>query len=637
MRDKDIRRLGRKLYVQHGGLRGYKPRMRLHTREFGLDTEYYVDREGKNKLLTWQLSHICDNPGSFNHVGYQAGGLWDSIYEESCKMLKARGHNLTDVTLMVYYVYFSTAEGQWLELDDRTMLEVFGSHQVNQRRQITKRRSVYLFDLSTFFPLKSLKEAAATFGLSKLDYDVSKLSPENLKDPDFMRYARNDAYITAEMGRRFREMTYKQEGIDILLTRTPGSYASAMFRSRFLNSDKPIRQDWTLLRRKALRAAVGGRKESFYRGSKPLVFEYDGLGMYPAIIQQMGILPLPEHWRTTNNLTEWLGAKGGFGRILFEYPESCNRPDFKPDLPVECGERMVYPLRGCSHCTTWEARNAIAKGAKVYLTRGFFYNEGVTWLAEFEKELVAKRMAAKGTALEAFYKLLSVAIVGKTCQKNEDYNVNDLLKYAGDIPADIFKGVVNLPVKKDLKLGTLFMPEWFCLILGAARANVAKAADRTNALQIATDAVMTEKFMGESFEVDGISYRLERAGDYVAYRAGLYRVGEFCRYHGASREVADLILTNFTDGPDIEYETRRIATIRQWLHNGIPYGKSVRQKRHVKLGFDGKRILINTGETLPLTSALDVVNRNVTDYVFYEHFDEEAEKRNKLRKERSNV
>ena len=622
MKEKDIRRLGKALYTQHGGWRGYIPKQRLHAAEFGLDTEYYIGADGENKLLTWQLS-LNDE---LNYLA-TSDMDWQHVYDQTKVMLQTQETKLKDITLIVLYCFFSTAEGQWLALDDKTQLQVLGSHQVNMVRKVARRRNIYLFDLSTFFPSKSLREVAETFGLKKLDYDVTNLSPSNLKDPDFMIYAKQDAWLVGEIGRRFRQMMLEAEGIDILLTRTPGSFASAMFRSRFIKDR--LCQDWTLLRRHALRACHGGRKEAFYRGSKPLVFEYDGKSMYANIAQLMKVLPLPQHWQTTPDLATWLSARGGFGTVYFTYPDSCNRTDFKPDLPVECGDRLIFPLSGVSRCTTWEVKNAIAKGAHVTLDRGFYYNKGVTWLAEFEAEMIAKREAARGTALDPFYKLLSVAVIGKMCQKQEDYNLNDLVKYATDrgLPAHVFKGVVNLPIEKELKIGTLFQPEWYVLVLGAARANVAKAADITGALQIATDGVITTVYKGESFDVDGITYRLEAAGDYVAYRAGLYRLGKSARYHGASRDVAELILKDFQEVPSWTYETKRIATIKQYLQSGISYGKTVTQKRTVKLGFDGKRILLSSGETLPIQSSGEVIGLPATEGSLVEYI----ETKNKLR------
>lgn len=594
----DVERLGAELYK--GQIRPYKSRQRQHVAELGLDTECYYKKK-EPVLLSWQLS-LDDKMQSFNTDNLD----WQKLYDQSLALLKKQGAKLKDTTLIVHYVYFSTAEGQWLELDDNTHLQQFGAHQVNIRHMMSSRRKMLLFDLSTFFHGKSLGEVAKAFGLEKQVYNVKNLTPANLKDADFIRYAMNDAYIVGEIGRRLRKMLLDSEGIDILLCPTPGAASSAAFRSKHVK--EPIKQDWSLLRRQSLKAH-GPRKEAFYRGKRDMIFEYDARAMYPNIIRTMGKMPLKDNWRLTTDLDTWVNAKGGIGYVHFKYPESCNTPGFIPVLPVLGKDRLLFPLEGYSHCEVGEAKLALEQGCHIHLFKGFYFNDGTASLADYETDLICKRDANKGTALEPVYKALANSITGKLMQHVEDYDINDLIKHSKEtgIPTSIMKQVINLPVKKKLKTGSLFMPEWYYLIVGRARANVARAAIKTNALRIATDCVATTEYQGTEFAINGIEYVLKAAAEDVSYRASLYRTGDNLRYHGASKEVAGKILDEYLPTtPSIEYVTNRITTIKESLNNGTRYGQPYTMKRTVSLKFDSKRFLLPDGTTLPLGSVQDI-------------------------------
>jgi len=603
-----VQELGIGLFQQ--SLEPYRRKPRSKVVIFGLDTEYrYVSKEtatgnqtaGSKELVCWQLSlnaeHISVYPGELS---------WETLYDRARELLKAAGHKLTEVNSIYFAVFFAQAECQWLDWLAGN-IELYGSGRMNLRYAMpNKRHTLYIYDVSNFFVGQSLKMAAPAFGLSKLDYDVSDLQPDSLNDAAFVEYARNDAYIVGEILRQLRQRELDNTGIDILNTRTPAGTAAADFRHRFI--DAKYGQRNCHLRRRNLWASWGGRKECFFRGTKPTVYEYDAAGCYPSAAFNLHILPLEDDWQYTVNLKRWLSAKGGFGSVRFQFPADCQYPCLPVAVKHESSYRVYFPSDGVSDCTTWEAEAAIEMGAKVWLRQGYYYNSGQSWLSEYLKLLIDERKETGDSVLKTLLKLKSNSIIGKLTQKRLNYDVNELVKYAkdNDLPLEWVANMRGLetdgglPIKKKLSVGNLFYPEWNTLILGKARAIMAKAIHKTEALQVMTDAVVTEKDLGECFEIEGMRFERKYSGDYLAYRAGLYRIAGEYRYSGADRgtSVVKHALDKFMDVPEWTYTTKRFVTARQAIH-GDELGREYEQERTVSLAYDDKRFLLPDGSTRP--------------------------------------
>jgi len=198
------------------------------------------------------------------------------------------------------------------------------------------------------------------------------------------------------------------------------------------------------------------------------------------------------------------------------------------------------------------------------------------------------------------------SIIGKMTQKQSHYDTNDLIRFAKEVelPVEILANTLGLEadVKKKLSTGTLFYPEWYCLILGMARAIMAKAIIKTAALQVATDAVFTETDFGDTFDIEGIPFVKQAAGDYVAYRAGLYRHGSDYRYHGGDRKIGKEALAMFLPSTSVlKYEADRIVSLRQALH-GQTLGSQYKVARSLSLEWDHKRRLTTDGYSTPYPS-----------------------------------
>ncbi|MEO0249150.1 MAG: hypothetical protein ABIN58_06320, partial [candidate division WOR-3 bacterium] len=433
-------------------------------------------------------------------------------------------------------------------------------------------------------------------------------------------------------------------GIDILLTRTPAGTAAADFRARYVESrvvryrrikrySKRLRQivernvpvyatvskPLCRQRRYAMRALHGGRRECFYRGELPNVYEYDAKSAYPSSCVSIGLLPLGCDIRRLpgkpSDLEVWLTAVGGWGKIHFRFPPGTRYPC----LPVDTPKGIIYPLSGTSWCTNYEARVASEMGAEIRIEDGYYYNTGVPWMARYQERLLALRRSTTDPILSAIYKRLANSIVGKLSQHRGGYDIGDLLRASREsgIPVEIIQQVANLPrqlgVRKSYQMGSLFMPEWYVLIVGWYRANISSLIPKVEAVQVATDAVFTERYMGDKFVHNGITYELVSSGPYVGYRSGLYRVADNVRHHGCSSDAGKMVLDKFLAGvPWVEYKANHITTLKESVRHGGRMGEMVIIPRRVCLYFDGKRKLeSDTGWSTPLNTAAEFMELKI--------------------------
>lgn len=593
---------------------------------FGLDTEW-VHENGSNKLLCWQLSL------SEAHTEIYTEPLtWDNLYSRSVDMAQSAGIKIRDISTFVYGVFWATAEAQWLlrpddvPFDGKLKIGRISSHQAHVRYWPRARRSMYLYDISVWTSSGGLKSLARTFGLEKGIFDTTNLHRDAIHDPAFIEYARHDAYIVGEILRRLRDKVIKVSHVDVLRTRTPAGTAASDFRRRYIEQRiikyrtvkvfskrkrrivsrqvpvyATVKQTNCAARRHAMYASHGGRRECFYRGELPIVYEYDAKSAYPSSAIRLEVLPLREHLhRYRGRMDEWVNARGAWGMVSFEFPADVNYPC----LPVDTEEGIVYPRRGISWCTNFEVRVAISMGAKVDVWDGWYYNEGVSWMSDYQSELVRLRRETDDETLNAIYKLMGNSLIGKLAQHRMGYDLGDILiaSRRHNIPTCIMDemiGLEELGVRTTYNMGSVFMPEWYCLILGWFRANISSLlATVGDVVQVATDAIFVTSYLGESFDHDGITYELVDSGTYVGYRSGLYRVNESMRYHGCRSQVAESILNRYIAGiPWVEYQDTRIRTLRQAMQGLGVYGQEYTLSRRVSLMFDGKRVMVSGGDT----------------------------------------
>lgn len=588
-----VEKLGSALWRQ--SLRPYTARARKHEAVFGLDSEFYTNSRGRKRLLCWQLSY-----GTQAKL-YTERLSWENLYKRSLEMLAEAGVSRREITLFVYAVFFGIAEAQWVDWQ-AGRIQLYAGGRMSVRRPVTRHRDMYLMDISPFFPGKGLREVARSFGLRKLRYDVAHLSQASLKDEKFRRYALNDAAITQLIFEKARAAEMADSGVDILLTRTPGATAAAEFRATYIAEHHGQRD--TALRRLALLSDWGGVQQCIYRGYSPQVREYDAVNMFGQTTVNLKILPLESDWRFTADLDEFMRGAGGLAKVMFLFPAETKFPC----LPVSANGRIVFPLQGTSHCTLFEIRQALSLRAEIVLLQGYYYTEGVTWFADYIQQLIEKRRAAADSVTNTLLKAKLVSIIGKLSQKIWAYDLNEVKKVAEE--EDVSTATVLSTIWDDdtmqrlkrVKVGSLFFPEWHALILGAYRETIWQAAHTTDALMIMTDALFTRSDYGNEFQTNGITFKLKAAGEYLAYKAGLFRLGSSYRYERYNRQAAlHLLRGRRLRRVSGKYTLRRLITARQAMHDMGKLGDEYEMSQHVSLGYDNYRVLLPGGETRPLS------------------------------------
>ena len=603
MRAELVRAMGTRAFQQ--SLKPYRATRALGVRIFGLDTEY-VPREGKaSELLTWQLA----GPGRV--VVHKRKKLnIATLYEESAKMLVETEEDT--VRTLVYVTYFSLAEIQFFDLTDWVISEFKGKYKLKQHYN---GRVMSIIDLADWYPGRKLEEVAKMWGEQKVDYPIGEkveaivagtlTKAELLADPGFMDYARHDAVITQRIFSKMRAYFMEDHEVDIVNTFTPAGTSASMFRATLTET---IGQQDTHLRSLALRCCWGGRMEAIFRGTKPMVYEYDATGHHPNSAIALGVLPLENSWIASRNLREWLSGISGLGWVAFTFPPE----EMFPCLPVysEKANSLMFPLQGISHCTVTEVKQAVVQGAMVKLMRGFHYKEGTDVLTRYLQGLQGIRNKSQDPAERELLKRMSNGVIGKLFQKNSGIDLAKVQRYADEhnIPyADAIKLKGMDWDTGEIKVGSCFYPEWYGLILGYARASIGDVAKKHNALIISSDSFVTEEdTLGEGFTDWSISFTKKSEGELVSYRTRFYRVGEKLAHHAVHNRVAAAeVLKQFLNEDLFRYENSRILRLRESWKTKLPFGCRVKRDMSTGLGFDYKRQLLEGGQTRPWNTIED--------------------------------
>lgn len=514
-------------------------------------------------------------------------------------------------------------------------------------------QTMRVVDLQTWFPGQSLAQVAETFGERKLDWERDQVTKADLNKPGFREYAVHDAVLTARIYTRLRDAFKREWGVDIAETRTPASTSGAIFRQHYVTEE--INNPNHRARKLAMLANWGGNNQAFRRGSgEGLYFEYDAKSMYPSATMALGRLPRARDIVYLSQ-EEVFDPRviGGWCHVTFEFPET----EEYPCLPVYDGNALLYPLSGETYCTIEEVRFARELGAKLTIHEAYGYATGTPALAAYLSEMFQKRKEAQSkgdTVRSTMFKLMMNSIIGKLCQKVVKWDVNDLkaMEKFFAIPvrdllrmdegtfqehAREFEEITGKPCRQRVNVGSLWMPEWNTLILGYARATLARAFHHTRAILGTTDSLITDRDLGETFELNGILFeRRTWARNLSVVRTRLYSmwggycldckiaVDELCKcgkeegdhyccpqcgkeaghpktaFHGIHNYDAavDILRNQFPKGADEADYTVPVRFVK--LREALRTGQNIGATRHniprtVSLGWDNKRELIKPG------------------------------------------
>lgn len=545
---------------------------------FGFDTEFRSDNQ---RLVCWQLAYNGKAELFLPPLS------WERLLQESERMC---GQRLKKYKTFYYACYFSLAELQHLPRH-RVKLDQWFAGAYDATYKVDPYRRMRIVDINQWFPNHQLKQALATFGLKKLDYPgINHVTEESLKDRNFIKYALNDADSTGKLFHRTRKKMWTSSGVDILKYRTPAAASLRYFRQAYVK--ETINNPKQRLRSLALYGKHGGAVMNYYRGELDGHFYYyDAFSQYPQAVLALGVLPRARDWKVVCDISDIpKNAKGGLFRVLFRYPDGFRYPC----LPVKTNAGTFYPLAGQSYCTLAELQLAITQGCDVDLYAGWVFCSGTNALTRYMNELLALRKRArknKNTGQEYLYKMLMNSLLGKFGQQYRRIPITQLerLAEAKQMTLEQVTNYVGYVEQHTLDakvcLGAGYIPEWYALITGKARASVLEAAWKNEALAIVIDSVICQRELTQH-EYGGISYGLQAQGcKYVAYREmfyGLYdRNGNEVRaaHQGMPKGPSIPILQKFdSDLEEIHYERQRILKMNEAIRRGERAGAHVTEK-----------------------------------------------------------
>lgn len=563
---------------------------------YGLDTEY--TRGGR--LVCWTVS----GPGGdeLKTTPLSVAALESHVEETEPTAREA-----------VFVSYFSLAELQFFDLAaEAESLRVFGrqSTDVSFASTTRGRVKVSILDVARFFDGQSLKAAAASFGLQKLDRDVTHVTHADLSDQQFRDYAIRDARITRQIFERLRD-EWMAWGVDLLCYRTAASAAAALWRSRYL--DAAHARGAPAVRRLGLRCAWGGRAEAFRRGFWPTASELDLKSAYPSAIVSFGAFPRADEWREEARLARVVDAPYALAVVDFAFPEQT----LFPCLPVMRDGRMMFPLRGRASATGDELRVAAAMGAKLWIISAIVAHAASDDSAQrFMAWGLEERAKHKGTARAYCAKLALNSLTGKWAQNRDGVDMDRVLRIARDErvrPAALFQlgpaeraelGIAAKPI-----LGGAFWPEAYALTTGRVRAQLGRElASTSDPIYCATDSIWTE---GEA--TPKLGWDRKALGPACVARTRLARIesgaDEHLAFHGVgNRDAARELLARFSlSAPDdvtLSYSASRPVGLREGLRGDLIVGRwKVEPRRKASTEWDRKRRLVAGGYSVPWETA----------------------------------
>ncbi|MFW6046659.1 MAG: DNA polymerase [Candidatus Woesearchaeota archaeon] len=674
MHESEIKSYGKnEKYLYKSDLKKSKKHSLMKALIVGFDTEY---DSKTNELYSIQLS-IKGHKYFFDYRDKKLD--FDKLYKHTIDICKEHNINYGEdhVSSFIYSAFFSIAEGQHLAYN-KSEIEIieYGQGNYDFCYSPNTGQTMRILDLQVWFRGSSLAKVAKKFGYKKLDnrtdkFDITKVTRETVDIPEFREYAIHDPYLTENILRDLRKEFWNLWEIDILRMRTPAASSMHLFKRDYLKENIEMKN--TKIRRLSLLCSWGGNNQCFKRGdynfsgTKKLFYEYDAVSMYPNACLQLKKLPRQEDWKLCRNLKAFTDPVniGGICKIGFEFPDEIDYPC----LPVFYEGKLIYPLKAKEcYCTLEEVKLALEMDCKIKFFHGFIYEDGITDLPDYLKMLLEKKsdMTKTGDLIRrTLYKLMMNSIIGKFTQKVNKYNINDFKIWAEGLEVPIYtlmnthnvdksiarhlliqaknEGEITLkefgkyltnyelfvkdfgePVRKSLSLGSGYYPEWNTLILGYARATLARAFWEKGAYVGTTDSFITDqdpadgyiekhnKKTGELmkigyFDCNGIRFEFERTGKrLVSVRTRLYalfdeknEIGHMA-YHGISsfKTAKEFLGAPDWTKPYRKYNAKHMIKIRESLRRNKPLASTEIIEKKVSWGWDNKRRLVGLSDRI---------------------------------------
>lgn len=588
----------------------------------GFDSEY---NSASSTHISFQL--YAEN-GSFTLLPGPTRRSIGSVVEEAYGLYRETTSTPTPPKRILLISYFNVAELSQFAIpfwEDKTAsfykvhpagifhvdgFDAINGHQIQWR----------IYDIWHFFASyknSSLYKVAEDFGLQKLEYDVTNLTLENLKDPKFIAYAINDAKLCLEIFNVLDNQYIEQNGISIIDRPTAANAAQASFKLNYLKGEvsAPSRR----IRQLSLRCNWAGRVECGRVGESEKIHELDADSLYPRSTLLLPGLPSPDDWRYT--IIKDVDDKEGFVDVEFAFPQD----EEWPCLPVLGSDRKLYfPLEGRSYCTIGELRTAVERGVEIRrINASCYYSTGNH--REFH-DFLTDNLRLKDNpnkAVKAVAKLNMNSAIGKFIENKGSFDYEGVHKWIEDHPEIpeamwplLYTGAFTVKGEqwqKSVRLGSSFYPEWHTLILGKAREVLARAIYNTESYpyihMVSTDSIISNSnhidrtMVPFKHEYGPCSLFAIRGRLYVAFddRDHIIKVAHHAIPTNA-KEAAELIF-QAEKIKEAKVKRRGMMTLRESIINQQMYGAEKFREQNINFQQELKRRIDDQGWTHPLQIA----------------------------------
>ena len=583
MRPEQIEHLGKHAFAAHILTRKTLPGKPTYV--LGFDSEfYYPDPDGGPVPICYQLADL------------QTGNLYpvegDKLKLTDLTRAAYRMHQSfqPQAKAVVLLSWWSQAELSILDTDGLdAQLIPQGNGLFGLRWKIKPHRKpeieFMILDLSAYFASSdpnsprglSLRVAAKEAGFEKLEYPVAELTPDVLNDEQFIDYAINDARLCAQIGEQLRGELNTTWAINPFGTRSVGHLTSALFQHLYVG-EEPIYQPHPDVRELALLAYRGSGFAGgiWARGVLPGAWaEFDAVSMYPTAAREVGELPLRKAWRDWVEGTSY--HEFGIYRAEFKWPAGVRHRMLMASVQRETGAGYGYPQFGVDVFSGFELKAAERLGCQVRIIAGQEYDPGThttPCLSQYLSHLVTHRdmHAQRGNLLlRRHYKALGNVMIGKLGQHRQYSQIKLHFDEAG-------AGATFEKEKVERKqLSTVFMPEWWVLITGYAKAVFGEVCAELNAVHGNVDAVLIADPGVDEFTRRGITFKRKAAGDVLKLvdrnTWALFQGGELVRmatYGGKQTPEVAAAFTSWT-GQEIAVEVHSTKLVK--LSEAAGYGR----------------------------------------------------------------
>lgn len=436
----------------------------------------------------------------------------------------------------------------------------------------TKRR-IRILDARAFYTT-SLDGAAAMLDLPrKLEMASKRFTRDDLDNPLFLEYARQDAYITRRVGEAIVSM---HQDFDVPTTITAPHFASCVFRRHFLT--QPIPLPSSELEQAGLYAYHGGKNGYYLAEPKHLtnVYAYDITSAYPEAMRQ---LPDPE-------VATW--------EYVETYEPGVHALWCVTGLYRSCKYRALMRHENAWHdtgaiadswVTSYELDAAIASGELESVTAHGWVMRGPTGqgpLVRYVDRFFAMKRTTTGAARVAA-KLFLNSLYGKFFQKVPlgdvgTYDIDD----SGDL-TNVKYNKHNTQGDFDYQAGGLYHPPIAALITGFVRAKMHLLEHRYGALMTSTDGLFAVNPPDPADIGDDLGLLTVERGDLSIWRERLYDFrpatpGAKAKYalHGFRGNIDALRRIPLTPGA-YSYKAQQVITTKLAgrVYRGTRYGPGV--------------------------------------------------------------